>query len=138
MHPLCKQLPHGCGKGKPAVEQKVTGLNPTCRGLGHHLHKDVGCLADAFPATSRTVGATVKVHTQWNQPVLLLAGSQQHTGDGKETDTVGPSQGEHPEAAVIPIVGMVKDPRKQFDMLAPIAAVKRIIGDKHLHVGGAS
>jgi len=32
---------------------------------------------------------------------------------------------------------MVKDPRKQLDLLAPIAAVKRIIGDQHLHVGGA-
>ena len=31
---------------------------------------------------------------------------------------------------------MVKDPRKQLDTLAPIAAVKRIIGNQHLHVGG--
>jgi hypothetical protein len=35
-----------------------------------HLHKDIGCLADAFPATSRSVGATVKVRTQWDQPIL--------------------------------------------------------------------
>ena len=32
---------------------------------------------------------------------------------------------------------MVKDPRQQLDMFAPIAAAKRIIGDQHLHVGGA-
>jgi len=37
MHPLREQLLHGCGKGKPAVEQKVTGLNPACNGLGRHL-----------------------------------------------------------------------------------------------------
>lgn len=112
-------------------------MNPACRGLGHHLHKDIGCLADAFPATPRAVSATVKVRTQGNQPVLFLAGGKQRTGHGQKADTVGPSQGEHPEPPVISIVGMVKDPRKQLDMLAPIAAVKRIIGDQHRHVGGA-
>ena len=137
MHPLGKQVPHDCGIGKPAVEQKMLGLDPACKGLGHHLHKDIGCLADAFPATPRPVGTAVKVRTQRDQPVLFLAGGQQRTGDGQNTYAVGPSQDEHPEAAVIPMVGMVKDPRKQFDILAPIAAVKRIIGDQHLHVGGA-
>jgi hypothetical protein len=29
---------------------------------------------------------------------------------------------------------MIEDPRKQLDMFAPIAAVKRIISDQHLHV----
>jgi hypothetical protein len=91
-------------------------LNPACNGLGHHLHKDIGCLADTFPATPRSVGATVKVRTQWNQPVLFLAGGQKRTGHGKKADAVRPPQGEHPESAVIPIVGMVKDSRKQLDM----------------------
>lgn len=56
--------------GEPTVEQKVTGLNPTGNGFGDHLHKDIGCLADAFPATSRPDRATVKVRTQWDQPIL--------------------------------------------------------------------
>ena len=91
----------------------------------------------AFPATSRAVGATVKVRTQRNQPVLFLAGCQQRTGHRNEADAVGPSQDEHPEPAVIPFVDMVKDSRQQLNILAPIAAVKRIIGDQHRHVGGA-
>lgn len=56
--------------GEPTVEQKVTGLNPTGNGFGDHLHKDIGCLAVAFPATSRPDRATVKVRTQWDQPIL--------------------------------------------------------------------
>lgn len=44
---------------------------------------------------------------------------------------------EHPKPAIIPMVGMVKDPRQQLDILAPITAVKRILGDQHLHIGGA-
>jgi len=77
MHPLREQLPYGCGKGKPAVEQKILGLDPACDGLGHSLDKDIGCLADAFPATFCPVCSAVKVLAQWNQPVLFLAGSQQ-------------------------------------------------------------
>jgi hypothetical protein len=110
MHPLGKQFPHGYGIGKPAVEQQMTGLNPACNGLGHHLDKNIGRLADTLPATSRSVGTTIKVRTQGNQPIFFLAGSKQCTGDGQEADAVGPSQGKHPEATVIPIVGMVKDP----------------------------
>jgi len=30
------------------------------------------------------------------------------------------------------MIGMVKDPRKQLDLLAAIASVKRIIGDEYL------
>ena len=107
----------------------MLGLDPACNGLGHHLDKNIGCLADAFPATFRPVCSAVKVGTQRNQPVLFLAGGQKRTGHGQKADTVGPSQGEHPEPAIIPMVGMVKNPRQQLDMLAPIAAVKRIIGD---------
>jgi hypothetical protein len=115
----------------------MTGLNPACNGLGHHPHKDIGCLANAFPTTLRSVGTTVKVCTQGDQPVLFLAGGQQRTGHGKKADAVGPPQGEHPESTVIPMVGMIEDPRQQLDMLAPVATVKRIIGDQHLHIGGA-
>jgi len=124
--------------GEPTVEQKVTGLNPTGNGFGDHLHKDIGCLADAFPATSRPDRATVKIHTHGSQLVLFFAGSQQRTGDGQKADAVGPSQGEHPEPAAVSIVGMIENPRQQLDMLAPIATVERVIGDEHLHVGSAS
>jgi len=94
MHSLGKQVPHDCWIGKPAVEQKMLGLDPACKGLGHHLHKDIGCLADAFPATPRPVGTAVKVRTQRDQPVLFLAGGKQRTGNGQKADTVGPPQGE--------------------------------------------
>jgi len=33
---------------------------------------------------------------------------------------------------------MVKDPRKQFDLFAPIASIECIIGDEHLHGAGVS
>jgi len=45
----------------------------------------------ALPATFRSVGATVNVRPQWNQPVLFLAGSQQRTGDRQKTDAVRPA-----------------------------------------------
>jgi hypothetical protein len=54
----------------------------------------------------------------------------------QQADAVGPPQCEHSESAVIPFVGMIEDPRKQLDILTPIAAVKRIIGNQYLHVGG--
>ena len=54
MHPFGKQVPHDCGISKPAVEQKMLGLDPARNGLGHRLHKDIGCLADTFPATFRS------------------------------------------------------------------------------------
>ena len=66
--------------------------------------------------------------------VLLLAGGQQGTGNGQKTDAVRPTQSEHPEPAVIAPIGMVKNPGEQFDVFAPIAAVKGVIGNQHLHV----
>jgi hypothetical protein len=72
MHPFGKQVPHDRRKGKPAVEQEVAGLNPACRGLSHHLDKDIGCLADTFPATLHSVGTAVEIRTQRNELVLLL------------------------------------------------------------------
>jgi hypothetical protein len=33
---------------------------------------------------------------------------------------------------------MVKDPRKQLDLFAPITPVERIVGDEHLHGTGIS
>ena len=48
------------GRETEVVEQEVTGLNPACKGFGHHFDKDIGCLANAFPATFRAVGSAVK------------------------------------------------------------------------------
>jgi len=93
--------------------------------------------ADRFPASLRSVGATVKICAHGNQTILFLAGRQQCTGNGQKTVAVRPTQGEQPESAIIPMVGMVKDPRKQLDLFASIVPVKRIIGDQHLHVDSA-
>jgi len=60
MHPLGKQFPHDYGVGKPAVEQKMTGVNTACHSLGHHLDKKISCLGDAFPVMPRSIGATVR------------------------------------------------------------------------------
>ncbi len=51
MLPFREQLPYGYGIGKPAVEEKMLGLDSTCKGLGHHLDKDIGCLAFVCPVT---------------------------------------------------------------------------------------
>ena len=67
------------GIGKPSVGRKVTDLNPACKSLGHHLDKDIGCHADAFGATFRSVGMAVKIRRQRDNPGLFHAGGQQYT-----------------------------------------------------------
>jgi hypothetical protein len=70
---MAEKFSHRCGKGKPAVEKKMACLNPLGPGLGHHLDQDICCLAEAFPAAFRPVGAAVKILAQGNEPVLFLA-----------------------------------------------------------------
>lgn len=65
--------------------------------------------------------------------MLFFAGAQQGKRHGQKSKAVGPPQDKHPEASIIPLVDMIEDAGKEFD---PIATIKRIIDNQHLHGGG--